>query len=249
MAAMTSTQAQWQLILLIAHARAKPSKLPGAVHHVIPRSVWKVLHKQGKTTVPQHCPVRQLVFLSHQQHLMAHFLLWQVHKGHKVFGPKMATAFCFMMGQSKAQGVAPTPAQQAAFAKARIAVSKALSKRFKGVPMSTATKAKMAASARKHWTSLTPAQQKARLARTPVQKATQARQTPVLHIPSGRVFASAALAAQAFGVSRQAVSRGCAKWQKGKTSKWQWAPQCKICGAGLPQGTPKGSICKVCMGV
>ena len=229
MAAMTSTQAQWQLILLIAHARAKPSKLPGAVHHVIPRSVWKVLHKQGKTTVPQHCPVRQLVFLSHQQHLMAHFLLWQVHKGHKVFGPKMATAFCFMMGLTKLQGIAPTPAQQAAFAKARIAVSAMQSAKMK------ARHAKP-----------TPAMIAGR------KKTAQARQrfqTPVLHIPSGRVFASAALAAQAFGVSRQAVSRGCAKWQKGQTSKWQWAPQCKICGAGLPQGTPKGAICKVCMGV
>ena len=264
MATMTSTQAQWQLILLIAHARAKPSKLPGEVHHVIPRSVWKVLHKQGKTTVPQHCPVRQLVFLSHQQHLMAHFLLWQVHRGHKVFGPKMACAFTLMMRTIGPVGK-PTPAMQAAFAKAQIACAKAAaivaSKTHKGKVVSASTRAKISAGwtpARKATAAKATSTRMKGVPKSTAHKAKMSAQRrgkkqgglprkPVIHIPTGRVWPSILAAAKSQGLSIPSMA---SRIQRGSFGgAWQFAPQCKICGAGLPQGTPKGAICKVCMGV
>ena len=78
---------------LIESARVWPSKLPGQKHHVIPRSI----HDLTPSTVAKHQPRVQVVFLSHQQHLMAHWLLFRIHE-HGFFGEKMAHALTWMSG-------------------------------------------------------------------------------------------------------------------------------------------------------
>ena len=131
---------------LITEAQANPSKYPGETHHIIPRSI----HKRTPSTTPVNAP-ENLVFLSHRQHLEAHWLLFKAYEN-TVHAGNMATAFVLMIevGKTPAQ---PTAAQYHAYEVAKIAASKAQGERNSGEgnPMfgkthSTETKAKMSAS-------------------------------------------------------------------------------------------------------
>ncbi len=131
---------------LISGAQANPSKYPGEKHHIIPRSI----HKLTPSTTPVNSP-ENLVFLSHRQHLEAHWLLFKMYEG-TVHAGNMAAAFVLMIkvGKTPAQ---PTAEQYEAYEIARIAKNEALSKRMSGEKhphfgksLSVETKAKMSAS-------------------------------------------------------------------------------------------------------
>ena len=115
---------QEQYDALIALARENPSPLPGEKHHVVP----KCLHRWRPYSFGVNAP-ENLLHLSHQQHLMAHYLLWEIWKGNKMMGPKMATALTMMMDTGRG---APTPAILDAYAEAKIAKNKALSEARSG---------------------------------------------------------------------------------------------------------------------
>ena len=115
---------QEQYDALIALARENPSPLPGEKHHIIP---WS-LHRWRPYSFGVNAP-ENLLHLSHQQHLMAHYLLWKIWKSNKMMGPKMATALTMMMDTGR--GV-PTPAILDAYAEARIAKSEAHSEAMSG---------------------------------------------------------------------------------------------------------------------
>ncbi len=110
---------------LISGAQANPSKYPGETHHIIPRSI----HKLTPSVIPVNAP-ENLVFLSHRQHLEAHWLLFKMYQG-TVYGGSMAQAFVLMINAGKTPAQ-PTAEQYAAYEAARIAASKAQSKRWTG---------------------------------------------------------------------------------------------------------------------
>ena len=101
---------------LITEARANPSQYPGETHHIIPRSI----HKLTPSVTPVNSP-ENLIFLSHRQHLEAHWLLFKIYQG-TVHAGNMATAFVLMIsvGKTPAQ---PTAEQYEAYELARIAAS------------------------------------------------------------------------------------------------------------------------------
>ena len=123
---------------LISGAQANPSKYPGETHHIIPRSI----HKLTPSTTPVNAP-ENLVFLSHRQHLEAHWLLFKAYEN-TVHAGSMAAAFVCMinLGKTPAQ---PTAEQYHAYEAARIAANEAQSERQTGRAFSAETKAKMSA--------------------------------------------------------------------------------------------------------
>jgi len=110
---------------LVEQALKTPSKFPGETHHIVPRSV----HKKTPSTMPVNAP-ENLVFLSHREHLRAHWLLFKMYEGTEHAG-SMAAAFVLMinLGKTPAQ---PTAEQYQAYEEARIASSKAQSERQTG---------------------------------------------------------------------------------------------------------------------
>ena len=110
---------------LVEQALKTPSKFPGETHHILPRSI----HKKTPSTMPVNAP-ENLVFLSHRQHLRAHYLLFKMYEG-TVHAGNMAAAFVLMInvGKTPAQ---PTAAQYAAYEAARIAASEAHGERMSG---------------------------------------------------------------------------------------------------------------------
>jgi hypothetical protein len=100
-----------QYEVLVAHARENPSALPGENHHVVPRSI----HRFTPSTIAVNAP-ENMVFLSHQQHLMAHYLLWRIWGDRGPYGVSMAAAFRLMMDLTKAK---PTPQQLDEYANAK----------------------------------------------------------------------------------------------------------------------------------
>jgi hypothetical protein len=100
-----------QYEVLVANARENPSALPGENHHVVPRSI----HRFTPSTIAVNAP-ENMVFLSHQQHLMAHYLLWKMWEGREQYGASMAAAFRLMMDVTKAK---PTPKQLDEYANAK----------------------------------------------------------------------------------------------------------------------------------
>jgi hypothetical protein len=111
---------------LIEEAKASPSQLPGETHHIIPRSI----HKRTPSATPVNAP-ENLVFLSHRQHLKAHWLLFKMYEGTE-YAASMAAAFVLMinLGKSPEQ---PTAEQYEAYEVARIAMGKYQSKRMTGL--------------------------------------------------------------------------------------------------------------------
>jgi hypothetical protein len=109
---------------LIEGARKNPSTLPGQVHHIVPKSIHRWRPMSFGINAPEN-----LVRLSHQQHLIAHYLLWEIWKGNKMAGPKMATAYTMMANVGEGE---PTPEMLEAYAEAKIASSKALSEAMSG---------------------------------------------------------------------------------------------------------------------
>jgi len=110
---------------LIEAAKASPSQLPGETHHIIPRSI----HNRTPSAMPVNAP-ENLVFLSHRQHLKAHWLLFKMYEG-TVHASNMATAFVLMINVGKSQEQ-PTAEQYEAYEEAKIAQSKAQSERMTG---------------------------------------------------------------------------------------------------------------------
>ena len=100
-----------QYEVLVANARENPSVLPGENHHVVPRSIHRFMPSAIAVNAPEN-----LVFLSHQEHLMAHYLLWKMWEGREQYGASMAAAFRLMMDISK---VKPTPQQLDEYANAK----------------------------------------------------------------------------------------------------------------------------------
>ncbi len=111
---------------LVEQALKTPSKFPGETHHIVPRSI----HKKTPSTMPVNAP-DNLVFLSHREHLKAHWLLFKMYEGTEHAG-SMAAAFVLMinLGKTPAQ---PTAEQYQAYEEARIARSKAQSERQAGL--------------------------------------------------------------------------------------------------------------------
>ena len=105
-----------QYEVLVANARENPSVLPGENHHVVPRSI----HRFMPSTIAVNAP-ENLVFLSHQEHLMAHYLLWKIWEGREQYGGNMGRAFQYMCDIGKTQ---PTPIQLEDYAVARQAGNK-----------------------------------------------------------------------------------------------------------------------------
>ncbi len=110
---------------LVEQALKTPSKFPGETHHILPRSI----HKKTPSTMPVNAP-ENLVFLSHREHLKAHWLLFKMYEGTEYAG-SMAAAFVLMInvGKTPAQ---PTAEQYQAYEEARIAKGKAQSERQTG---------------------------------------------------------------------------------------------------------------------
>lgn len=100
-----------QYEVLVANARENPSDLQGENHHIVPRSV----HRFTPSTIAVNSP-ENMVFLSHQQHLMAHYLLWKMWEGIPQYGYSMAAAFRLMMDITKAK---PTPRHLDEYANAK----------------------------------------------------------------------------------------------------------------------------------
>lgn len=103
---------------LVKTAKALPSEDPGEWHHIVPRS----MHRWRPYSFGVNDP-SNLVYLSHRQHLRAHYLLWEIYKDNPMMGPKMAHAFC-MMAHTR-EMVKPTPKMLDSYAEAKIASSKA----------------------------------------------------------------------------------------------------------------------------
>ena len=82
---------QDQYSVLIQQAKDNPPDV-GATHHILPKSI----HRRTPTTMPRDHP-DNLIFLSHQDHLQAHWLLYKMYRG-TTHGGLMAAAFCFMIG-------------------------------------------------------------------------------------------------------------------------------------------------------
>jgi hypothetical protein len=110
---------------LIEEAKASPSQLPGETHHIIPRSI----HKLTPSATPVNAP-ENLVFLSHRQHLKAHWLLFRMYEG-TIHAGNMAMAFVLMINVGKTLQQ-PTAEQYEAYEVARIAASEARSERMSG---------------------------------------------------------------------------------------------------------------------
>ena len=122
---------------LISGAMENPSTLPGEMHHVVPRAIHKWRPFSFGVNAPDN-----LVYLSHQQHLQAHWLLWEIWRENSQLGGKMAMAFNLMMSAAKTE---PTAEQLEKFAVARIASTQALSAALKGRKQSAETRAKKSA--------------------------------------------------------------------------------------------------------
>jgi len=101
---------------LVEQAIKTPSKFPGETHHILPRSI----HKLTPSTTPVNSP-ENLVFLSHRQHLRAHYLLFKMYEGTDHAG-NMSRAFVLMinLGKTPAQ---PTAEQYQAYEVAKIAAN------------------------------------------------------------------------------------------------------------------------------
>ena len=110
---------------LVEQALKTPSIIPGETHHIVPRSI----HKKTPSTMPVNAP-ENLVFLSHRQHLRAHYLLFKMYEGTEHAG-SMAGAFVYMinLGKTPAQ---PTAEQYQDYEDAKIARSKAQSEQKTG---------------------------------------------------------------------------------------------------------------------
>ena len=110
---------------LIEEAKASPSQLPGETHHIIPRSV----HKRTPSAMAVNAP-ENLVFLSHRQHLKAHWLLFKMYEGTEYAG-SMSLAFVMMINQGKSPEQ-PTAEQYQDYEEAKIAANKTRSERQTG---------------------------------------------------------------------------------------------------------------------
>jgi len=124
---------------LVEQALKTPSKFPGETHHILPRSI----HKKTPSTMPVNAP-ENLVFLSHREHLRAHWLLFKMYEG-TVHSGNMAAAFVCMINMGKTPAH-PTPEQYQAYEEAKIAASEAHSRRMTGTTHSAETKAKISKS-------------------------------------------------------------------------------------------------------
>ena len=110
---------------LIEEAKASPTQLPGETHHILPRSI----HSRTPSTMAVNAP-ENLVFLSHREHLRAHWLLFKMYEG-TVHASNMAAAFVLMINVGKSPDQ-PTAEQYEAYEGARIAANEAQSEQRTG---------------------------------------------------------------------------------------------------------------------
>ena len=194
---------------LVEQALKTPSKFPGETHHILPRSI----HKKTPSTMPVNAP-ENLVFLSHRQHLRAHYLLFKMYEGTEHAG-SMAAAFVLMINVGKTPAH-PTAEQYQAYEEAKIAASEAQSKRHTGKTISAEHKAKIVAAnsgEKSHLFGKTGAKhpmfgrtgEKSPMFGKPKPKGAGTPSKPVINIETGEVWESLHECARQLGLSLGAI--------------------------------------------